>query len=250
MSKRKYIKVTEEDLKRIVGIDLTGRGIVNGTLYILYSFMCFMEYQYIGKNSDWFASIDDIKKEAMQSRDSVIRGIKILEELGLLRVIRHKYSKETGKRTEVNHYKILGSTMANSDKESKPQSAEEPRVKKLKEQPAQVNKAIETKVEPKKDNHSNPNPPKTNDKAIESQPEVKDETPTPHIVNSGLPDDRASKAVFIMYDKGMKESKWLRALGSKNIKEIDKCRGPYMGYVPQAYRDYLDNYLDEYLKAA
>lgn len=250
MSKRKYIKVTEEDLQIIFGADLNCRGINNGTLCGLYLFMCLMEYRFIGKNSDWFASIDDIKKEAKMSRDSVMRGSKILEEMGLLRVVRHKYSKETGKKTEVNHYKILGSTMNHSDKESKPQAAEEPRVKKLKEQPEQVNKAIEAKDEPKKNNHTNPNPPKTNDKAIESQPEVKAETPTPHIPNSGLEDERASKAVFIMYDNGMKESKWLRALGSKNIKEINKCRGPYMAYLSQDDRDYLDNYLDEYLKAA
>ena len=166
--------------------------------------MCFLEFRYLGDNNDWFSSISDIEDYTGLKRKQVSNYIKCLEELGLLRVIRHKYSKETGKRTEVNHYKILGSTMANSDKESKPQSAEEPRVKKLKEQPAQpaqVNKAIEAKDdeweraaycvgndddfnsiisedmavyndEPEKD--SNPNPPKTNDKAIESQPGVDD----------------------------------------------------------------------------
>lgn len=272
----KYITITEDD-KEIIKKSSLSVGVDRCHLLGFYIDMCFLEFRYLGDNNDWFSSLSDIEDYSGVRQKQITDYIKCLEELGLLRVVRNKYSKETGKRTEVNHYKILGSTMNHSDKESKPQAAEKPRGKKLKEQPEQANKAIETKVdeweraaycvgnddefdsiisedmgvyndEPEKD--SNPNPPKTNDKAIESQPEVKAETPTPHIVNSGLPDDRASKAVFIMYDNGMKESEWLRALGSRSRRQINLCRGPYMAYLSQDERDYLDDYIDNILKAA
>ena len=199
----KYITLTEDD-KKIIKKSSLSVDVDRCHLLDFYIDMCFLEFRYLGDNNDWFSSLNDIEDYSGVRQKQITGYIKCLEELGLLRVIRHKYSKETGKRTEVNHYKILGSTMSHSEKESKPQAAEKPRVKKLKEQPAQpeqVNKAIETKDdeweraaycvgndddfnsiinedmgvyndEPEKD--SNPNPPKTNDKAIESQPEVDD----------------------------------------------------------------------------
>lgn len=187
-----------------------------------------MEYRFITNNSDWFASINDIAEKSGMSSRSVIRGIKVLEEMGLLRVIRDKYSKTKGKRTEENRYKILGSTMTHSDKESKPQAAEEPRGKRLKEQPEQVNKAIESNEEPEKDS----NPPEAN------------------VPNTGLSDERAGEIALKLYGFGMKENEWLRALGSRSRRQVNLCRGQYMGFLSQDDRDYLDDYIDNILKVA
>ena len=242
--------MTEDDLEIVMKSSLSVE-VDRCHLVVFYEYMCFLEYRYIGDNNDWFSSISDIEDYTGLKRKQVSNYIKCLEELGLLRVVRNKYSKETGKRTEVNHYKILGSTMNHGDEEEeRTQAAEKPRGKKLKQQPAQGNKAIETKVEPKKDSHTNPKPPKTDDKAIESQPEAKNETPTPHIVNSGVDDDRASKSIFILYKFGMDENDWLRALGSGSRRQVNKCRAKYMAYLSQSDREYLDDYLDNLFKAA
>lgn len=187
-----------------------------------------MEYRFIGKNSDWFASIDDIAEEAMMGRDSAIRGIKCLEELGLLRVIREKYSKETGKRSSTNRYKILGSTMNHGDEEEKRTQAAEELRNEIKKQPEQVNKAIETKEEPKKDS----NPPEAN------------------VPNSGLSDERAGEIALKLYGFGMKEREWLRALGSRSRRQVNLCRGQYMGFLSQDDREYFDDYIDNILKVA
>lgn len=175
-----YIRLSNSDVDKIL-ISYKGNGFISEDRILrLYVRLCEMEYRYIGNDSgrDWFASINDIAEVAGISNSSVIRGIKVLEEMGLLRVIRQKYSKDKGKRLEENRYKILGSTMNHGDEEEeRTQAAEKPRVKKLKEQPEQVNKAIETKVESKKDSHSNPNPPETN-KAIENDLTPSDTTDT------------------------------------------------------------------------
>ena len=163
----KYIKKTDEDYEIIMKSSLSVK-VDRHHLNSFYECMCRLEYRYLGDNKDWFSSLSDIEEYSGFRQKQITDYIKCLEELGLLRVVRSKYSKETGKRTEVNHYKILGSTMNHGDEESKPQTTEEPRGKRVKEQPAQpaqVKKAIETKVEPKKDS----NPPKTNDKAIETK---------------------------------------------------------------------------------
>lgn len=106
---KQSVLLSEEDLQIIFGADLKRRQINNGTLCGLYVSMCFMEHRLIGKNSDWSASIDDIAEEAMISRDSVILGIKILEVMGMLRVVRD--TKEKGKVIRQNRYKITGSAI-------------------------------------------------------------------------------------------------------------------------------------------
>ena len=163
----KYITMTEDDLEIIMKSSLSVK-VDRCHLVVFYEYMCFLEYRFIGDNKDWFSSISDIEDYTGFYRTEVTKYIKCLEELGLLRVIREKYSKEIGKRSSTNRYKILGSTMNHGveEKEKSQAAAEKPRAKKLKEQPAQpaqpeqVNKAIESQpgVDDNRANHEPKDP--------------------------------------------------------------------------------------------
>lgn len=161
-----YIRLSNSDVDKILN-SYKGNGFIREDRILrLYIRLCEMEYRYIGNDSgrDWFASINDIAEVAGISNSSVSRGIKVLEELGLLRVVRDEYSKTKGKRLEENRYKILGSTMNHGDEE-KGSKCEE-----------QASPKQKQKKKPQAEN-SNPNPPETN-KAIENDLTPSDTTDT------------------------------------------------------------------------
>lgn len=244
-----------------------------------YTKFCHLIYQQFLDTGEWQCGEAGMLGLFGISDKTFTRYIKALEQLGLIEVKRAKYDPKENKRNYANIYRVTGMSdpYRTERQENKPQAAEEPRSKRVKEQPVQVNKAIETKDdeleraaycvgnddefdsiitedkgvyndEPEKD--SNPNPPKTNDKAIESQPEVKDETPTPHIAKTGLSDKRAGDIALKLIGFGMNQSDWLRALKSGSRRQVNLCKGPYMGFLSQDDRDYLDDHIDNMFKAA
>ena len=171
-----------------------------------YTKFCHLIYQQFLDTGEWQCGEAGMLRLFGISDQTFGSYIKALEQLGLIQVTRAKFDPKENKRNYANIYRVTGLSdpYRKGQQENKPQAASEPRVKKLKEQPAQpaqVNKAIEAKDdeweraaycvgndddfnsiisedmavyndEPEKD--SNPNPPKTNDKAIESQPGVDD----------------------------------------------------------------------------
>lgn len=135
-----------------------------------YTKFCHLIYQQFLDTGEWQCGEAGMLRLFGISDQTFGSYIKALEQLGLIEVTRAKYDPKENKRNYANIYRVTG--MSNpyrtGQQENKPQAASEPRGKKLKEQPEQASMAIE------------------------SQPKAKDETPTPHIPNSGVDDNRAN----------------------------------------------------------
>lgn len=125
-----------------------------------YTKFCHLIYQQFLDTGEWQCGETGMLGLFGISDKTLTRYIKALEQLGLIEVTRAKYDPKENKRNYANIYRVTGMSdpYRTGRQENNPQAAEEPRGKKL-------------KVEPDKDSHPNPNPPKTNNKAIETAPQ-------------------------------------------------------------------------------